>query len=86
MPGAGFTAEHNTYVFKNYGYACPREPATLRRSPAEDKDTPQRELTVDFEQNPDLGDPSPTSSRRTRSTLNKKQFYETRSKAIGKGR
>ena len=47
-----FAAEHNTYVHKNYGYAYPREPARLRTSPTEDA------AAVDFEQNPDLGDPS----------------------------
>lgn len=50
-----FAAEHNTYVFKNYGYACPREPATLRRARADDREP---EVPGDFEQNSDLGDPS----------------------------
>jgi hypothetical protein len=53
-----FAAEHNTYVFKNYGYCCPREPATPRCSPAEDTDAREREFAPDFEQNPDLGEPS----------------------------
>jgi hypothetical protein len=51
-----FAAEHNTYVHKNYGHGFPRERATLRRSP--DEDAVDLQLAVDFEQNPDLGDPS----------------------------
>ena len=65
-----FAAEHNTYVHKNYGYAYPREPARLRKSPTEDTRAAaalQREAAVDFEQNPDLGDPSfgPSHARDT---------------------
>jgi hypothetical protein len=54
-----FAAEHNTYVHKNYGYACPREPARLPKRRPEDADAAhEREAAVDFEQNSDLGDPS----------------------------
>lgn len=54
-----FAAEHNTYVHKNYGYDCPREPARLIRSPTEDaEDAYEREISFEYELNPDLGDPS----------------------------
>jgi len=55
-----FAAEHNTYVHKNYGYSYPREPARLRAAPTDEdaQDAHERYVGLDYEQNPDLGDPS----------------------------
>ena len=54
-----FAAEHNAYVHKNYGHTCPREPARLTRSPHDDaQDAHEQHIAVDYEQNPDLGEPS----------------------------
>lgn len=51
-----FAAEHNTYVFKNYGYTQTADPATERRGPSRDEHA--NESDSDHEQNAELGDPS----------------------------
>ena len=54
-----FAAEHNEYVYKNYGHS-PREPARLRAAPTDEdaQDAQERYVAVDYEQHPDLGEPS----------------------------
>jgi len=51
-----FAAEHNTYVFKNYGCRPTEDPATDRRAPSPEKESDEPDS--DHEQNADLGDPS----------------------------
>lgn len=60
-----FAAEHNAYVFKNYGYTPSSDSATARRAPAPNEETDEPDS--DPEQNADLGDPSfgPSHSNHT---------------------
>jgi hypothetical protein len=54
-----FAAEHNTYVYKNYGYTSVREPAKLRSLQTDDaEEEHEREIGFEYEINPDLGEPS----------------------------
>lgn len=54
-----FAAEHNEYVYKNYGHS-PREPARLRVAPTDEdaQDAHARYVAADYEQHSDLGEPS----------------------------
>lgn len=60
-----FAAEHNTYVFRNYGYTQTPDFTTAEHAPHPNEESDEPES--DHEQHADLGDPSfgPSHSQHT---------------------